>query len=492
MNYNDYRRYDAVGLARLVDQGEVSAEALLATAVARMEAVNPRINAECIPMRDIAAARVREKLRGPLAGVPFLIKDIVQDYAGVVSTAGSRALRQHVPKQHSRYVERALDAGLVIFGKTTTPEFALKGITESELWGATRNPWDLERTPGGSSGGAAAVVAAGVVPMAGANDGGGSIRIPASHCGLFGLRPSRGRVPVGPAAAELWEGASSDLVVSRSVRDAAAMLDALCGPDPGAPFQVQSPEDAWSMQASKPLRKLRIGFTLGSPIKGEVHPAAINAVKHTARLLEGLGHEVEMAEPDIDGRMVARAYLTMYFGQVAASVAEARAQGARGRDFELDTRSLASLGRALSAGDYVRMHRRWNDIGRALASWFQRYDLYLTPTVATPPVRIGELTAPPAVRLAQKVALALPSGKLLLRSGIVDKLAFESLEKTPFTQLANLAGVPAMSVPLHWTEEGLPMGSQFIAPWGGEDLLLQLATQLEQAQPWFDRLAPLD
>lgn len=484
----DYLRHDALGLAELVAAGEVSAAELLEAAISRAGQVNPRINALVIPMFEQARSRVREPLAGPFAGVPFLIKDIIQDYAGVPATSGSRALRDWKPPSHASYTQRCLDAGLVIFGKTATPELALKGITESQAWGVTRNPWNLDHTPGGSSGGAAAAVAAGILPMAGANDGGGSIRIPAACCGLFGLRPSRGRVPLGPRMGEAWEGASSDLVVSRSVRDSAAMLDALQGADIGAPFEIRAPERPYLQEVARDPGRLRIAFSTRSPIGTEVDPQCVAALEETARLLERLGHRVEEAQPEVDGLALARCYITMYMGNVAATVAEIVAEtGAREADFETDTRTFALLGRALPAGDYVRIRRQWNDFARALGRFFTSHDLYLTPTLAAPPLRIGELELPAWQRAAQKLVLGLRAGGLLLKSGIVDQLARDSLAKVPFTQLSNLTGTPSMSVPLQWTQEGLPLGSHFIAPFGEEARLLRLAAQLEQVQPWAQR-----
>lgn len=489
MNFNEYRQHDALGLAALVARGEVSARELLDCALARCAEVNPALNAVVIPMHDIARERAAGVLQGPFAGVPFLIKDIAQDHAGVPSTAGSRAFRHHVPTAHSEYVRRALAAGLVIFGKTNTPELALKGTTEPELWGPTRNPWNTALTPGGSSGGAAAAVAAGLVPMAGASDGGGSIRIPAGYCGLFGLRPSRGRVPAGPNHAEFWHGASSEHVLSRSVRDSAAMLDALQGADSGAPFRIQAPERPFRDEVGRDPGKLRIGFSTRSPLGLPVDDDAVQAVESTVALLRSLGHEVEEAEPAIDGQALAECFLTMYMGQTAANMAEARRlHGAREQDFELDTRALGLLGNALSAGAYTRSLFRWNDFARALAGFFQRFDLYLTPTQASRPARIGEQKTPAWQEAALKPLLALGLGKVLLQSGQVEKMASESLRRVPFTQLSNLTGTPSMSVPLHWTADGLPLGVQFVAPIGEEARLFRLAAQLEQAQPWFHRV----
>jgi amidase len=486
--FKEYRQYDATGLAELVAKKEVTAAELLEAALARAEEVHGSINAVTTPMTDIGRARAKETLSGPFAGVPFLIKDIAQDYAGVPTTAGSRALANFRPTEHSSAVRRFLDAGVVIFGKTNTPELALKAVTEPVLFGPTRNPWNLERTPGGSSGGAAAAVAAGIVPMAGASDGGGSIRIPCAFCGLFGLRPSRGRVPSGPRAAEVWEGASSEHVVSRSVRDSARMLDALQGPDVGAPYAIVKPERPYAEEVTRDPGRLRIGFSVRSPIGGEVHRECVRAVEDTVKLLRQLGHDVEEAAPEVDGNDLARAYLTMYFGQVAANVAGAKAlTGATDEDFELDTRALALLGQSLSAGEYVRSRWRWNLYARALGRFHESYDLYLTPTAAYPAARIGELALPAAQRAALKGVLALGLGKALLKSGIVDKLAHENLKRTPFTQLSNLTGTPSMSVPLHWGDDGMPVGVQFIARFADEATLLRLAAQLETARPWAAR-----
>jgi amidase len=457
--------------------------------------LNPTLNAVNLPMLRQARERIQGQLTGPLAGVPFLIKDAIQDYAGLSTSNGSRGFRNAIPKQHSAVVQRLLDAGAVIIGKTNTPELALKGFTDPRAFGVTRNPWNVERTPGGSSGGAAAAVAAGIVPMAGANDGGGSIRIPAAWCGLFGLRPSRGRVPPGPAVGEVWEGASSDLVVSRSVRDSALALDIMSGPLCGDPYVVAPPASRYVELAAREPGRLRIAFSTASPIGTEVHAEAVAAVTHTAKLLISLGHDVVEDRPHYDGPALARCFLELYFGQVAATLAEARASGATSADFELTTLLLETLGNASSAGTYVRSHRRWNDFARALGDFHQRYDLLLTPTVAFPPVEHAAADMPAAQRLI--LSFLLKSGlmgilaRLGLTEGTVTQLSRQSLAFVPFTQLANLTGTPAMSVPLHWTADGLPLGVQFIGPFGSEALLLQLAGQLERAQPWMHGLPEL-
>lgn len=495
LSVQEYVQADATALADMVRRRDVSPAELLELANAQLQRLNPILNAVNLPMPAQARKRLEEPLTGPLAGVPLLIKDAIQDYAGLPTSNGSRGFRQALAAQHSTVVQRLLQAGAVIIGKTATPELALKASTDSQAFGLTRNPWDLARTPGGSSGGSAAAVAAGIVPMAGANDGGGSIRIPAACCGLFGLRPSRGRVPCGPAVGEVWEGASSDLVVSRSVRDSALALDVLAGAACGEPFVIAPPSERFGTLMQRDPGRLRIALSVQSPLATPVHPDAVAAVQHAAGLLRALGHEVVEDQPQYDGQELARCYLGMYAGQVAATLAQARADGANSRDFELTTRFLETLGNVTSAADYVGRHRRWNQFARALGAFHQRYDLFLTPTLASPPLTHEEARMPRAQE--RLLSLLLNSGLLgvLTRAGMMDRqlneLSRQNLAFVPFTQLANLTGTPAMSMPLYWTEQGLPLGVQLMAAFGNEALLLQVAAQLEQAQPWMQRLPAL-
>jgi len=492
MKRSDYLTHDATELARLVAQGEVTASQLLDLALQQHAQVNPRINAMLRLMEPEARRQLDKPLTGALAGVPFLIKDASQDYAGVPTSYGSVAMQRIVPTQHAAVVRRYLEAGLVIFGKTNLPELALKAVSDSKTFGNANNPWNEAHTPGGSSGGSAAAVAAGVVPMAAGNDGGGSIRIPAACCGLFGLRPSRGRVSAGPAIGEVWFGASSEGVLSRSVRDTALALDILQGAEPGDPFVIAPPTAAYTELSRREPGRLRIGFSTASPLGTPVHPEAVLAVRNAAQLLSRLGHEVVEAAPQIDGAALAKSYLHIYFSQVPAAMALAKAQGGREDEFELLTRVLATLGRAISAPESATQLAKWNDYARALGAFHQRYDLYLTPTLAHPPVKHGAVDPPPAQKAAlgflMRTGLLGLMARLGLLDGTIDQIARESLQYVPFTQLANLTGTPAMSVPLHWSADGLPMGVQFIAQFGREDMLLQLATQLEEAQPWFQRL----
>jgi amidase len=492
MNFSEYVDCDATALAQHVANRDTTPSELIRLALAQHQRVHGRINAISTLMEQQAVARAAGPLAGPFAGVPFLIKDCVQDYAGEPTSYGSRSMQRIVPAEHCAVVRRYQEAGLVIFGKTNLPEFALKAVTDPELFGRTNNPWNLGHTPGGSSGGAAAAVAAGIVPMAAGNDGGGSIRIPAACCGLFGLRPSRGRVSSGPGIGEVWFGASSEGVLSRSVRDSARALDVLHGPEPGDPFVIAPPAAPYSELMLRDPGCLRIGFTTRSPLGTEVHPEAVAAVRHVCALLQRLGHEVEEAEPEIDGAALASSYLHIYFGQIPAIVARGKAAGAHSAEIELMNRVLVTLGSSISARKLTEQLAQWNVFARSLARFHQRFDMLLTPTLAHPPVRHGVGDPPPAQKAAlgflQRTGLLGILARLGLLEGAVSKIAEDSLRYVPFTQLANLTGTPAMSVPLHMTADGLPLGVQFVGPFGSEDRLLQLAHQLEQAQPWFRRL----
>lgn len=489
----DYRDHDAVALADLVRDGSVTPAELLAAARTRASEVGPRLNAVVREVDPPAPTGPEPSGGRPFAGVPFLLKDLHQDLAGVPTSGGSRALRDVPATETAAVVERWIEAGLVIFGKTNSPEFGAKGVTEPHVFGPTRNPWDLERTPGGSSGGSAAAVAAGIVPVAAASDGGGSIRIPASACGLFGLKPGRGLIPYGPAHGEPLGGTATDGVVSRSVRDTAAMLEVLAGPTdwsgylpgglPGAGLRSRLEQDP---------ERLRIGVSWASAITPEPHAEAKAAVRRAADLLADLGHDVVEVPVPFDDARLAREFLTTWFVHCAVSVAEAREASGAGEDaFEPDTRVMAALGRATSATDYVRAVEGRHEHVRRLAAFHAEHDLLLTPTTATVPPRIGALDPPAPIQLLQKAVLAARAGSALRFTPIVDQIVSENLGWVPYTQLANLTGRPAMSVPLHWTPDGLPMGVQLVGRLGSEQTMLRLAAQLERAQPWWDRTPPL-
>lgn len=488
MDFDEYRRHDATGLAKLVADKEVTVAELLDLAKNRAAAVNPRINAI---VRDVPASPPKDA-EAPFSGVPFLIKDLAQDYAGLPTSRGSRALMSQPVAEHSAVVQRWLDAGLVIFGKTNTPEFGAKGITEPVAWGPARNPWDLNRTPGGSSGGSAAAVAAGIVPCAGANDGGGSIRIPAACCGLVGLKPGRGLTPSGPATGESMHGAAVQGVVSRTVRDTAAMLDVIRGGEPCGPYVPGIPAASFASCVGADPGKLRIGVRVPSAINPTPHPEAAAAVEATVRALTELGHHVdELPRAPFDDAALAREFLLTWFVYTAWELDEAkRLSGAGDESFERDTLILAALGRGTSGVDYVDTVEHRHEHTRRLTTFFESYDLLLTPTLATPPPTIGEFDLPVALQRAADVLIKTRTAKLLRYTKIVDDMVDKNLGWVPYTQLANLTGRPAISLPLHWTADGLPLGVQFVAPLAGEALLIALAGQLEQALPWSDRVAP--
>ncbi|KUI44583.1 amidase [Mycobacterium sp. GA-1199] len=489
MNFEEYRRHDATGLAQLVADKEVRAAELLDLARNRAAAVNPRINAI---VRDVPASPA-DAAAGPFSGVPFLIKDLAQDYAGLPTSRGSRALMSEPVAEHSEVVRRWQHAGLVIFGKTNTPEFGAKGITEPDAWGPARNPWDLTRTPGGSSGGSAAAVAAGIVPCAGANDGGGSIRIPAACCGLVGLKPGRGLTPSGPATGESMHGAAVQGVVSRTVRDTAAMLDVIRGGEPWGPYVPAIPSSTFASCVGADAGTLRIGVWVPSAINPSPHPEAAAAVEAAVRTLTELGHHVdELPRAPFDDAALARDFLLTWFVYTAWELDEAKRISGAGDDaFERDTLILAALGRATSGVDYVDAVERRHEHTRRLTTFFESYDLLLTPALATPPPTIGEFDLPVVLQRAADVLIKTRTAKVLRYTKIVDDMVDKNLGWVPYTQLANLTGRPAISLPLHWTADGLPLGVQFVAPLAGESLLIRLAAQLEQAMPWSDRVAPV-
>ena len=489
--FKEYNQYDGLGLAELVKKKEISAAELCEEAINRIERVNPTLNAVITTMYDLALKSIQEGLpEGPFHGVPFLLKDLLGDFAGVPQTMGSKALKNYIPAQDSELVRRYKKAGLVILGKTNTPEFGLKGVTEPELHGPTRNPWNTERTPGGSSGGSAAAVAGGMVPMASANDGAGSIRIPAACCGVFGLKVTRGRTPNGPLHGRTWQGAVVEHVISRSVRDSAAILDATQGPDIGAPFVIPPPDRPYLEEIQQSPGSLKIAFQTHSPIDTAVHPECIRAVEHTVGLLRDLGHEVEDARPDVDGRALAKGLIVLYSGEVAAvldDLVPLLGRKAKPSDVESITWTLGLLGRTYSAGRIVKAKREWERAARMMGRFQETYDIYLTPTLAYPPVKIGELDPGPIELTLLKIVNTLGMGRLLLATGAIDKMAVDNLSKTPFTQLANFTGQPAMSVPLYWDSDEMPCGLHFMGRYGDEATLFQLAAQLEKAQPWFNK-----
>lgn len=492
MKFNEYVKYDAMGLALLVEKGEVTAQALLDLAIARAEAVNPKLNGLIHPLYDMARKQIEGGLKGPLAGVPMLVKDLFQEIKGAPHHMGNVALkaRQAIAPCDSTIVQRWRAAGLVPFGRTNTPEFGAKGITEPDAYGPARNPWNLDHSCGGSSGGSAAMVAAGVVPLAGANDGGGSIRIPAAYCGLFGLKPGRGRTPWGPSFTESMHGIAVNHIVSRSVRDSALVLDLTHGREMGSLFEIAPPERSYLESAQTPPGTLRIAFSTRSPLGTPVAREAVEAVERTVALLQSLGHEVEEGAPHVDMRQMCLDWLNIWFAQCAAMLEKVRADTCCGlQEFEADTLAMLAVGRATRADTYATTQARWQSYMISLDQFLAPRDFWLTPTTAEPPLRVGEHATPALLKTLTRGIVALGGGKLVQLTGQLETRALHNLAPVPFTQLANVTGVPAMSVPIHICDNGLPMGVQFTGTHGDEGKLLSLAAQLERAAPWMDRVA---
>jgi amidase len=493
MRHDEYLAHDATALAAALRRGDTNATETLSLALEQHARLQARLRCTTTLLEAQARERIAQGLPlGPLQGVPFLMKDSLADVAGLPTSHGSRSMRHWTPQTDSHVTRRYLQAGLLLFGRSNLPEFGLKGVSDSEAFGRVSNPWDTTRTAGGSSGGSAAAVAAGIVPIASGTDGGGSLRIPASYCGLFALKPGRGRISDGPTVGEVWYGACAQGVITRSVRDTAIALDILCGPEAGDPVFVPAPSERFVDAIAQAPRRLRIGFSTASPIGTPVHADAVRAVQETAKLLQSLGHELEPASPPVDGAALAKAFIHLYFGQIPAAVAAAKASGARDEEFELLTRVMATLGAGVHAGTMTVQLMQWNLFARQLGAFHQRFDFWLSPSVAGPAPLHGSGDPPPSQQRLLKALLATGVLKLLASSGLmnatVDTLARDSLKDVPFTQLANLTGTPAMSVPLHSSAEGLPIGVQFTGRQGEEALMLQLAAQLEQAAPWFERL----
>ena len=493
MTQDEYIRRDATALAELVREGRISPLELIDIAIDRLELVNAYTNAVVYRMDDEARLEACDIDRNALfAGVPFLAKDLLSGYAGHPTSAGSRVARDLVVEEDTELVRRVRATGVSILGKTNVPEFGLLPYTEPELWGPCRNPWALDRTPGGSSGGSAAAVAAGVVPMAGGGDGAGSIRMPASCCGLFGLKPTRGRIPAGPRDAESWRGSVAEHVLTRSVRDSAAMLDATHGPEPGAPYRIELPGGAFADEVATDPAPLRVAWTT-EPIVGSTtpDPDCVQAVAEAAGLLEELGHQLTEATPRIDGKTFARAFMVMVAGEVGAEFEDlARILGRRPRRTELEplTWALGLVSRAVSARELADSLRLLERCGKTVGRFFTDYDVLLTPTVATPPPKIGALPPSRFEHLQLRLVGALGSGRLIKVGRLLERIAASAFEYTAWTPVFNISGQPAMSVPLHWNAAGLPVGVHFVARAGDEATLLRLAGQLERARPWFDRL----
>lgn len=471
---DDVAFLDATAQAELVRRKQVKAIELVEAAIERIERLNPALNAVITPMYDEARAAAKaELLDGPFAGVPFLLKDLLAEYAGVRLTAGSAFLRDFVADHDSELVVRQKRAGLIILGKTNTPEFGILPTTEPHLFGPTRNPWDTTRTCGGSSGGSAVAVAAGMVPMAHGNDGGGSIRIPASCCGLFGLKPTRGRNPLGPDYGDMYGGLVCEHGLTRSVRDSAALLDATSGPDIGDPYWASPPARPFLQEVGANPGRLRIAVTTAAVTGVAVHEDCVSAVRDAAALCAGLGHEMVEITPELPGDLITEAFITVWSAGCAWSIddwARQTGQTPSQDQFEILTWGLYEMGQQVTAPAALLALQDLQSIARDIARFFADYDVWLTPTIGEPPVPLGTFDSPPENPL----------------QGL-----FRAAALLPFTPICNITGQPGMSVPLFWNAEGLPVGTHFIGRFGDEATLFRLAAQLEAARPWADRRPPV-
>ncbi len=469
-----YDSFDAVGLAELVASGETTAGELLDVALARGEALDPQLNALTMIREEVARGTIAKGLPGGrLSGVPFLLKDLGAEAVDFPSNNGSRLLADTRYGMNSAIYERLAKAGLVIFGRTTAPEGGIGPVTEAAVYGApTRNPWNLEHTSGGSSGGAGAAVAAGIVPAAHGSDGGGSVRIPASSCGLFGFKPTRARLPDGPYAGEGWAGMAIDGFLTRSVRDTAALLDATEGADLGAPYCAPPLRGSYYGALGVTPPRLRVAFVTGT-LNGEaIDPHCRNAVEDAARMLADLGHHVEEAAPDADTSGMMRAWTKIVACGTALWVRktlESKGRGLETGELEAVALGACEYAKGLSGDDYLEAVGKIHLYGREFARFFEGFDVLLTATLAEPPAKVG--------RFAHTMEDFVD-----YRNGPNGVFAY-----SPFTATYNATGQPAASLPLHWTGDGLPVGVQLATRFGEDETLMSLCAQIEEAHPWFDR-----
>ncbi len=476
ISLRDYTAHDGLGLAELVARKEVTPDELAAAAFEAVAKVNPRINAVLHTIPKEAATEIRAGLpRGPFTGVPFLIKEIVLHAKGVRCEMGSKLAQGYVPDADTELMARFRRAGLVLAGTTQTPEFGYNPTTETRAFGPVHNPWDLGRSPGGSSGGSGAAVAAGIVPIAHANDGGGSIRIPASCNGLVGLKPSRDRIPSGPDYGDLLCGLACEFALTRTVRDAAALLDAVAGPDPGAPGHPVPPARPYRELIGTPPGRLRIAWTATPASGAKVDPECEKAVHETVRLLEGLGHTLIEDRPRYDWDSFLENVNVIWgaFGVASIDFAAAMTGRKPGPD-NLEAVTLASYedGKRYSAIDLLNAMTHCNVVSRQVGAFFEKVDVLVTPTIARLPAPLGELNQN--------------------REGMTAmEWTRQIFSYVPFTPVFNVTGQPAISLPLHWSADGLPVGVQIAGRFGDEATLLCLAAQLEQARPWAARRPPI-
>ncbi|WLQ13481.1 amidase [Hahella aquimaris] len=481
--FPEYEKYDAIGLAELARSGEMSPDELLEAAIARIESRNPLVNAVINKLYDQARAQLDQlHPQQPLYGAPFLLQDLNAEVRKTPTSAGSRLFCSRPVFHDCELVQRYRRAGLVIAGKTNTAELGLAMTTEPQLFGASRNPWDLSRSPGGSSGGAAAAVAVGMAPVAHAVDIGGSLRTPAVSCGLFGFKPSRGREPEGLTWGRRLQGMAVDHVISRSVRDSAMLLSVSAGLD--------KTEQCYRRALTGPRRPLRIAICEKPFFSATLNNDSLLALDRAAMVCEDMGHEVIQHTLSLDEEELTQAYLTIVAGETAQMVRQVSPSGRPRRgDLELATHLLFNLGLSKTAAEFAWATQVMNQAGRRLEALFQQFDVLLTPAMAGPPARLGELAPSQQEKLLLELARSFPMTPLL--NLLAQNIRAKSFSLTPFSPLFNMGGQPAMMLPVWWNQDDLPIGVQFAAGIGQERLLFSLAAQMERALPWFHRRPPL-
>jgi amidase len=476
MALKGYASYDGLGLAELVAKGEVTPSELVEEAIARIEKHNPVLNAVVYEIYDEArknARRAAPSVPGPFHGVPFVLKDILGEYRGVPTTSACRFMQGGPSRFDAELVVRYKRAGFIALAKTNAPELGLMPTTEPTLYGPCRNPWNPDHSTGGSSGGSAAAVAAGIVPIGHANDGGGSIRIPAACCGLVGLKPTRARNPLGPMLGDIMNGFVSEHVVTRTVRDSAAVLDCTAGPDVGDPYWAPPPERPYLEEVSRDPGRLRIASWTKKLDGRPIDPECVAAVEETARLCSDLGHEIVEAAPPVDMATIFDPFMAIWAAGCTALInARALSTGEKPRPelFEPFTWALYERGKGVTAAQYQISVGAIQIVSRRVAAFFEEHDAWLSPTLGAPPVRIGTLDQ---------------------SESDLDKAFEQLMDYVPFTPVFNATGQPAISLPLHWSADGLPVGVHLAARFGDEGLLYRIAGQLEQARPWIDRKPPI-
>ena len=471
MLFREYALMDGLDIAEAVRKKDISAAEAVDAAILAIERLDPEINAVTLRMfegaRDVAAGHLSE---GPFSGVPILLKDIAAGTcAGTPCTMGSSLLSRNISDHDCEVVARYKSSGTIILGKTNLPNFGTNGTTEPRSFGPTRNPWDLTRSAGGSSGGSAAAVASGMVPIAHGTDAAGSLRVPASHCGVFTLKPTRGRISAGPDAGEFVGGLGTVHVLTRSVRDCAAMLDATSGYVTGDPYIAPAPTEAFLTSAERDPSRLRIAFSAAAPNGAAVDQECVAAVRSAAQLCHDLGHHVEEASPVFDFRLMSEAFVLLHsahWGGQANGLLGSLGRAPEPHELEASVIAWARVGAERSAIDYGRAQRSINGISRAIGYFFESYDVFISPCSSEPPLPLGVLDA---------------------MEPMFDRFLESMWSNMAFTAQFNCTGQPAMSVPLHWTSDGLPVGVQFAGRFGQENTLLSLAGQLERARPWAAR-----